>query len=204
MNRSNTSSPVNGMARRNTGVRSRASSITDRFSRIAEEEPLEPPVRPTISSRSVSVSGTASPARELASFNFPPRPAVNRSATGFEGPTSIAARDPSPARMPRLSRVPTEPTALQGARSNLRVTKRAESNGNGVFADDASDYSDSTSALEPVRSASWSMRGQDGSEVVGKKPPPPPPPPSRSTKPKPPAPPPLKRSALSTSEVPGY
>ncbi|KAK3715386.1 hypothetical protein LTR37_007114 [Vermiconidia calcicola] len=197
VNRSDTSSPVNGYGRRNTLTRSRASSVTDRFSRIAEDEPLEPPPRPTISSR--SASGTNSPRRELPGFDLPVRPANGRITSGFEGPTSLA-RDQSPQPMPRLSRVPTEPTQIIGARNGLRVTKR-DSPREGVFADDQSDYSDSPSTYEPRRSMSWSTAGNDGS-TVAKKPPPPPPPPSRSKKPAPPLP--LKRSALSTSEVPGY
>ena len=202
MNRSDTASPVNGLGRRNTRTRSRASSITDRFSRIAEDEPLEPPIRPTISSR--SASGQNSPRRELPGFDLPSRPTINRSASGFEGPTSIA-RDHSPAsaHMPRLSRVPTEPSQITSAKTRLRSTRPPDSdNESGVFGDDQSDYSDSSTTLERARTTSWSMAGHDGSTMSKKKPPPPPPPPSRSTKP--PPPPPLKRSALSTSEVPNY
>ena len=207
ISRSNNDSPVNGLGRRNT--RSRASSINDRFSRIAEDEGLEPPRRPTISSR--SASGHNSPARELPGFDLPVRPPVQRSASGFEGPTSL--RDQSPVAAPRLSRVPTEPTHLIGARNGLRVTKR-ETNGigmngnysNGVFADDASDYTQSPTGTELSRTTSWSMNGNDGSNAAAmSKRGPPPPPPSRSTKPKAAPPPlPMKRSALSTSEVPRY
>jgi hypothetical protein len=102
--------------------------------------------------------------------------------------------------MPRLTRVPTEPTQLLGARNGLRVTKRDSQN---VFGDEASDLSDSASDFQPSRSATWSLAANDGGsgvDRIAKKPPPPPPPPSRSTKPPPPLP--MKRSALSTSEVP--
>ena len=180
--------------------------MTDRFSRITEEDgPLEPPVRPTISSR--ASSGHNSPRRELpGSYE---RPQIGgRSVSGFEGPTSLA-REQSPVGMQRLARVPPEPLAqIQGARNGLRVTKRVENgfvngNGNGIFADDQSDYSESPTEMS--RSTSWTnstTAGQNGVGATTAKKPPPPPPPSRSKKP-PPAPP-LKRSALSTSEVPGY
>lgn len=180
-NRSDTSSPVNGLGRRMTN--SRANSI----SQIAEDEPLEPPRPPMISSR--ASSGTSSPTS---------KPQLGRSVSGFEGPTSLVReREHSPPVMPRLSRAPTEPATIQSARNGLRVTKRGDENG-GVFGDDQSDDSDTASTL--TRATSWSMQGQNGS--LAKKPPPPPPPPSRSKKP--PPPPPLKRSALSTSEVPNY
>jgi hypothetical protein len=182
---------VNGLGRRTT--RSRASSVTDRFSRIAEDEPFDTTMRPTISSR--LPSGQNSPRRELPGFDLPSRPVVNRGNTGFEAPTSFG-REASPGGMPRLSRVPTEPTQLLGARNNLRVTKR-DYQGGDTFGDDQSDYSDLS--LAPSRSTSWSVAGQEGSSI-GKKAPPPPP--SRAKKP--PPPPPLKRSALSTSEIPQY
>ena len=217
ISRSNNDSPVNGLPRRNTHTRSRASSIntgtslSDRFSRIAEDEGLDPPppLRPTISS-SRTASGQNSPRREFPGFDLPSRPAVQqRSASTFEGPTSLA-RDHSPAGLPRLSRVPTEPTQLIGARNGLRATKRDTNGASGVngsvFADDASDYTDSPTGSELSRTTSWSVGGNDGSNVTGVcKRAPPPPPPSRATKPKPaPPPPPMKRSALSTSEVPRY
>lgn len=203
LSRSNTASPVNGrggypLERRNT--RSRASSINDRFNTIDEDEPLPAPRRPTISSR--VPSGANSPMKELPGFDLPTRPSIrSASSTGFEGPMSSsynATRSESPANMPRLTRVPTEPSTLLGARSNLRITKSRDNSqppSEGVFADDASEYSRYDEQLQ--RTASY---GQDGG--MAKKAPPPPPP-SRASKPKPP-PPPMKRSALSTSEVPGY
>lgn len=188
--------------------RSRASSLTQRFANIAEDEPLDPPSRPTISSR--APSGQNSPRRELPGFDLPVRPVPGgRSLSGFEGPTSLTRdrdRGDSPAGMPRLNRVPTEPTLILAGRSNLRVTKRDSQIGD-VFGDDQSDtYSTETptSYDSHSRTASWSstsMLGQDAGGG-GRKGPPPPPPPSRSKKP--PPPPPLKRSALSTSEVPHY
>ena len=195
-NRSGASSPVNQtMPRRNT-ARSRAGSLTQRFAGIAEDEFLEPPQRPGISNR--LPSGQNSPRRELPGFDLPVRPPIHsRTNSAFEGPTSLA-RDGSPAGMPRLTRVPTEPGVIQGARGALRVTKRDD-----VFGDEQSDYGDGRDGGMPVvsRTTSWSREtGMEG--IGGRKGPPPPPPPSRSKKP--PPPPPLKRSALSTSEVPGY
>ncbi|KAF2160683.1 hypothetical protein M409DRAFT_70226 [Zasmidium cellare ATCC 36951] len=203
-NRSGTASPVNGgMMRRQT--RSRASSMNDRFGRIDEDEPLEPPPRPTISSR--VPSGANSPRKELPGFDLPVRINNTRSTStpGFEGPTQLRAD--SPAGMPRLARVPTEPSHLLGARSNLRITKSREAQAHGgsdVFGDDQSEYSDSPSTAfdEHHRAPSWSTMGQDGGSQAAVKKAPPPPPPSRAKKP--PPPPPMKRSALSTSEVPHY
>lgn len=182
--------------------------MNDRFARIAEDEGLEPPPRPTISSR--ATSGANSPARELPGFDLPTRQPNYRSTStpGFEGPMSMVGvgREQSPAGMPRLSRVPTEPSALLGARSNLRITKSRDGQhqataGEDVFGDDQSEYSQSPSSFADQRNMSWSTTGQDGGSTTKKAPPPPPP--SRSKKP--PPPPPLKRSALSTSEVPtGY
>lgn len=204
-NQSGTASPVNnGLYRRPT--RSRASSTNDRFGRIDEDEPLEPPPRPTISSR--VPSGANSPRKELPGFDLPVRHNTRSTSTpGFEGPTQLRAD--SPAGMPRLARVPTEPSALLGARSNLRITKSREAQSHAgagdVFGDDQSEYSESPSAFdEHHRTPSWSTMAQDGGSQAppaGKKAPPPPPP-SRSKKP--PPPPPMKRHALSTSEVPQY
>lgn len=203
LNRSNTASPVNGMARRET--RSRASSNAERFSRIDEDEPLEPPRRPMIGSR-VS-SGANSPRKELPGFDLPARPNGLRSSStpGFEGPMSLTRGETnSPAPTQRLARVPTEPSSILGARSNLRITKPRESSqpptSHDVFGDDQSDYS--RDSADPHRTTSLSTAAQDGSASNAGKKAPPPPPPSRAKKP--PPPPPMKRSALSTSEVPGY
>ncbi|KAK0328959.1 hypothetical protein LTR82_000892 [Friedmanniomyces endolithicus] len=202
--RSDTASPVNGLPPRRIS-RSRASSLTQRFAGIAEDEPLEPPSRPTISSR--VTSGQSSPRRELAAFDLPtnirPIAAMGRSHSTFEGPTSLVygggGRADSPAGLPRLSRVPTEPTQILAGRSQLRVTKHdsqfsTTSSGAGdVFSDDQSDVAESP-VYEHARAASWAQE-------MGKRMPPPPPP-SRAKKP--PPPPPMKRSALSTSEIPRY
>ncbi|KAK5167376.1 uncharacterized protein LTR77_007075 [Saxophila tyrrhenica] len=205
ISRSSTASPVNGLPRRPT-ARSRASSInTDsRFSRITEEEPAAPPNLETLrggggSFASRSTSAQNSPRRELPNFDFSGRPApLARSTSNFQPPVTTG-RDQSPAPMPRLSRVPTEPTQILAGRNNLRVTKRVDSSQRDpVFGDDASDASDSASELSRI--SSWTAGGQQ-ENAISKKGPPPPPPPSRNTKPAPP-PLPMKRSALSTGEVP--
>ncbi|KAK1822642.1 hypothetical protein LTR12_002989 [Friedmanniomyces endolithicus] len=165
--RSDTASPVNGLPPRRIS-RSRASSLTQRFAGIAEDEPLEPPSRPTISSR--VTSGQSSPRRELAAFDLPtnirPIAAMGRSHSTFEGPTSLVygggGRADSPAGLPRLSRVPTEPTQILAGRSQLRVTKHdsqfsTTSSGAGdVFSDDQSDVAESP-VYEHARAASWAQ-----------------------------------------------
>lgn len=206
--RSGAASPINGLARRGTRSRSNtASSLTERFSRIMEEPPLEPPAK--ISSR--IPSGQNSPRRELPGFDFASgaRPIPTRSASGFEGPTSLSTstpRDASPMRP--LSRVPTDSSQISNARLNLRATKSKDSGyaanvfddadsevGDFGYGNDAEQYQ----RQQQTRSASLSNGQQDW--ATGKKAPPPPPP-SRAKKPAPP--PPMKRSALSTSEVPQY
>ncbi|KAI7524946.1 hypothetical protein KC331_g17823 [Hortaea werneckii] len=149
-----------------------------------------------------------------------------RANSTFEGPTSLGsiARSESPAStMPRLTRVPTEPTPILNSKASLRSTSKpppprepaTAATSSNVFGDDqSSENSDTASFLhprpDPQRSASWSQNGflsaaaaaGNGSHDVfgAKKTPPPPPPPSRAKKP--PPPPPIKRSALSTGEVP--
>lgn len=206
LSRSNNASPVNGrgsgpLERRST--RSRASSVNDRFNTIDEDDPLPAPRRPTISSR--LPSGANSPMKELPGFDIPTRPGIrSASSTGFEGPMSSSynARAESPAHVPRITRAPTEPSTLLGARSNLRITKSRDgsqpptSSHEGLFADDQGENGGASRYDELQRTTSY---GPDG---MAKKAPPPPPP-SRASKPKPP-PPPMKRSALSTSELPSH
>jgi hypothetical protein len=135
---------------------------------------------------------------------------------------SLGGRSESPASaaagMPRLTRVPTEPSTLLGARSNLRITKsrdnsQAPSPGRGdVFGDEqGGDYGDQYARPEERhRAPSWGAQAQQDGNGNGygagggaAKKAPPPPPPSRASKPKPP-PPPMKRSNLSTTDVPRY
>lgn len=186
------------------------------FRQIDEDEPVHD-FRPPIRAR--APSGTNSPRRELPGFDLPIRPSAR-----FEGPSSLNSRDPSPMSMPRLSRVPTDSSI--SLRQGLRPTKRNDSANSDVFGDqddytlDNDRYADERSASPGSysaapsfsRSASWSQ--QDGG---AKKLAPPPPPPSRyvcsdvclnclltfdARAKKPPPPPPMKRSALSSSDVP--
>lgn len=180
------------------GPRSRSNTATS-MRNIEEEAPTVDfrgiPMRPRLP------SGQSSPRREHPGFGFAAeKPALNRNAT-FEGPRSL--RDNSPAGMPRLTRVPTDSSML--SRSNLRPVGRRESD---VFGDpdEDGDYYDKRSVSPapsfgstPSRTTSASYN-QESALSNGMKKMPPPPPPSRSKKP--PPPPPLKRSALSTSEVP--
>ena len=195
VSRSGAASPVNGMPRRGTN-RSRAGSLVQRFGDIAEDEPLEPPQRPTISSR--LPSGQNSPRREVPGFDLPVRPSQSRSNSnfsGFEGPTSYGGgRSESPGAgmmmgMPKLTRVPTEPTQILAGRSQLRVTKRDNGQGGDVFGDDQSDYApESPGGYEQHgRTASWSV-SRGGEEAGGARKMPPPPPPVRAKKPPPPPP----------------
>lgn len=179
--------------------RSRSNTTTS-FRGIEEEESVAELRIPT---RSRVPSAQASPRRELSGFDFSTRPVMASRGATFEGPRSLQ-RDASPAlSIPRLSRVPTETSVLSG-RSQLRSIKRENSNGNGtdVFGDPEEDAlygssyerSESPAGFSMSRSTSYQENGNGIRKM------PPPPPPSRSKKP--PPPPPLKRSALSSSEVP--
>lgn len=167
-----------------------------------EEPPLDPPAK--ISSR--LPSGQNSPRRELPGFDIPGRPIPSRSHSGFEGPTSLGNGTSTPPDMRPLSRVPTDSSTISNMRLNLRATQSKDSGyGANVFEDADSEISDSGygngHGIGQTRSPSWSQGANGGDWATGKKAPPPPPP-SRAKKP--PPPPPMKRSALSTSEVPQY
>nr|POE65261.1 meiotically up-regulated gene 137 protein [Quercus suber] len=173
-------------ARQGAATGSRTSSISERYS-TSGDEPLQPP-RSTMTSW-IS-SGQSSPRREHPDFDLPTRPTLGRSVSGFEGLTHSMNPDHHTITMPRLSRVPTEPSHLLGGRSGLRVTKRDSlASTSDLFNDDQSDFSDQSYRESRNRATSLHESTKRG---------PPPPPPSRAKKP--PPPPPLKRSALSTSE----
>jgi hypothetical protein len=148
------------------------------------------------------------PARETRSPA--PRPPYGRTTT-FEGTSRSSTRDMSP--LPRLTRVPTEPTSVLASRAGLRPVRQtstfddqyaeeyAGTNGNRR---DRSPPSPATShGSVASRAASWSQSTSDLAAPGSVKKAPPPPPPSRSKKPAPP-PPPMKRSALSASETSHY
>ncbi|WPH00704.1 Hypothetical protein R9X50_00353400 [Acrodontium crateriforme] len=189
--------PSTGLMRRQT--RSRGNSVTS-YGRY-DDEPLEPPVRPTISSR--VPSGQSSPRHELPGMNIPIRPQANRAASGFEGPTSFN-RANAPSSLPPLTRIPTDSSKItSGGRNGSQHAKRDTPTDADLFGDESSDYFDSSAQMSHSgyqRTANWANNG-NADNVTTKKAPPPPPP-SRTKKP--PPPPPLKRSALSTSEVPQY
>jgi len=169
-----------GRARSNT-----AHSYTDRFNPVEEEDAPAPKITiPRLGS-----SRGDSPRRDLPDS----RPTFSRTITSD---SVLSKRDYSPVGMNKLSRVPTEPTALLAAnRGGLRPAGHRDQ----YEQDDRhfSGRSDSPTSYTstPSRTASWStLDTNDGKKKA------PPPPPSRAKKP--PPPPPMKRSALSTSELP--
>lgn len=184
-------------SRSNTGHA--AHSYNERFN-PPEEEPVPEPPRITIP----RLNRNASPAPEAPSLGgYSARPTYARTST-YDSP-SRSARDMSPA--PRLSRVPTEPTAVLASRAGLRPVRQTN-----TFSDEyAEDYAGTNghrrdrSPPSPASSGHGSVASRAASwstSELGKKAPPPPPP-SRAKKP-PPPPPPMKRSALSASETSHY
>lgn len=152
-------------------------SYSDRFD-VVEEEPA-PKVQ----------IGSISSVRES------PRPMYHRSVTADDSVSRARDYSPTPSSN-RLSRVPTEPTGML-ARAALRPVA---ANRGADLDDDGSIHSRSDSPTAslgriPSRNTSWSTDASTGGKKA-----PPPPPPSRSKKP--PPPPPMKRSSLSTSEIP--
>lgn len=185
------------------GGRSRsdtAHSYADRFNPVEEEPPIPEPKARIGAIRQTSGSAASSPRRELPGFDFSGRPANSRQST-FEGPLRVQ-RDASPLGGLRLSRAPTEPFSNRPQLRPVQPPPPVSS-----FVDNEDDFQGSSS---PARSASpaasyTSVGSRTASystsdNPLARKAPPPPPPPSRSKKP--PPPPPMKRSTLSTSEVP--
>lgn len=130
------------------------------------------------------------------------RPVYSRANTG--GAIGDGGRDFSPAR---VSRMPSEPPAMVAGRLQLRPVRRGD-----TFTDEEQETSSPDRYFHErsespatsygsvgSRTASWS--NMESGAVGSIKKAPPPPPPSRAKKPAPP-PPPMKRSALSTSEIP--
>lgn len=161
---------------RSRGLRSRSNTASYSTGYDDEENGFEDP-------RLSVPKGPArrdSPRREIANPpDFAVRPPYARANTHT---STSHTRDISPVPMPRLSRVPTEPTAILAGRAQLRSTSRQSD----IFGDDSEG---SAFGSETASVSSTTKRA------------PPPPPPSRAKKP-PPPPPPMKRSALSASEVP--
>ena len=121
------------------------------------------------------------------------RPGYNRTATS----ESLRSGDEGQGQAQgiyKLVRIPTEPTALvQAHRGNLRPVENHD-----PF--ERSDSPLSRTNTTPLRTTSWSRDDTNGSAGPKKTIPPPI---NRSKKP-PPPPPPMKRSALSTSQIPQY
>lgn len=192
------------IARSRSRSNAAAHGYAERFNPPPEEEPAPEPARitiPKLPSRNLSPShGTQSAGGYGGS-----RPTISRTNT-YDSP-SRSQRDDSPAR--RLSRVPTEPTAVLASRNNLRPVRTTNTfsdeygedypEHNGHRRDRSPSPAPSSQGSALSRAASWT--GADA-PTHGKKAPPPPPP-SRAKKP-PPPPPPMKRSGLSSSEVSHY
>jgi len=125
------------------------------------------------------------------------RPSYSRTQTS----DSVRSDDQGQAQgIYKLVRIPTEPTALvQAHRGNLRQVSTNFENKHDEY--DRSDSPMSRVSTTPSRSTSWSAVDTNGS--AGPKKTIPPPPVNRAKKP-PPPPPPMKRSALSTSQIPHY
>lgn len=186
-------------ARRSARSRSNtAHGYADRYN-PPEEEPVPELPRVTIPRLS---SRTRSPNQDAPSPVS--RPSYGRTAT-FD--SSRGQRDNSPAPAPRISRVPTEPTAVLSGRAGLRPVRQTN-----AFADDYSDDYAGSNGYRRDRSppSPATSHGSDLSRATSREPAapgatkkaPPPPPPSRSKKP--PPPPPMKRSTLSSSETSHY
>lgn len=170
--------------------------------------------RPSIWSGRVASSNNAydSPSREVSGLHLSSasRPANDRAAT-FQGPTEIYQEESSMA-MPKMKRIPTDPSALHKTRGPLRPVHHINTGGD-VFGDPPEDsvYSNSSpdrsygersaspaTSYGSVPSRTASSTTLHAGLTMSKKGPPPPPP-SRAKKP--PPPPPMKRSALSTSNM---
>ncbi|KAF2143030.1 uncharacterized protein K452DRAFT_358059 [Aplosporella prunicola CBS 121167] len=172
-----------------------AHSYSERFNPVEEEPEPEPKLTiPKLPTRG------ASPSRSYTGADSPKRPSINRAATSMaESPRGRV--DESPVGAPRLSRVPTDSSAVYAARNTLRpVRSRSDmyGYGDGDEAEDDGAYGRGRS-VSPApsygslasRKASWSAAATDASPGGARKAPPPPPP-SRAKKP-PPPPPPMKR-----------
>lgn len=164
--------------------------------RTPSPEPLPPRptiaarVRPTTPSSITSFSDTSS------------RPSLHRSLTTDR--QGEFPRDYSPVTMPRLNRVPTEPSAMLARVGSLRPIARQLDDPAG--AERYFERNDSPIGFVSSRTTSWGSDGPASSiaSVSGRigegKKAPPPPPPNRAKKP--PPPPPMKRSAASMGQIP--
>ena len=135
--------------------------------------------------------------RDSPSRNSVIRPSYSRTATS----ESLRSGDESNGQAQgiyKLVRIPTEPTALvQAHRGNLRPVSTNLDQYDGY---ERTDSPISRTNTTPLRTTSWTAPEVNGGTGPKKTIPPPP---NRAKKP-PPPPPPMKRSALSTSQVPHY
>lgn len=126
------------------------------------------------------------------------RPSYSRTATSDSVRGERSNDDGQAQGIYKLVRIPTEPTALvQAHRGNLRAVSTNLDHRQDDY--ERSDSPMSRVSTTPSRTASWSTPDTSGS--AGPKKTIPPPPINRAKKP-PPPPPPMKRSALSTSQLP--
>jgi hypothetical protein len=175
-----------------------AHSYSDkRHSAAEEDEEYSPPSRGAIAPPIGSARSSRGPSPRRDVPDLAVRPNFSRTVTADSANEN---REYSPIGA-KLSRVPTEPTALlTGSRLALRPAghrDQIDQDRDERFFNTRSDSPTSISSV-PSRTASWSTvdtMSPGGSKKI------PPPPPSRAKKPAPP-PPPMKRSTLSTSQIP--
>lgn len=188
----------NSAQRRNP--RSRASTVS--AYRNQDDESLAVPIRSRVASAQASTHNSPTRQRSIQDLYSSGRPTIGsrtNSSSLEPAPRSHSIRDPSPAgSLPRLSRVPTDSSIRSHSLRPIRTRDSVTDEGN-VFGDHAASPTRGEYAEHYyARSGQPSPAPSEGSRRMA----PPPPPPSRSKKP--PPPPPLKRSALSTSDVPLY
>ena len=190
-------SPDNDRARH----RSRSNTLSMALQSLPADELLVAPRAPFLGSSSRTPSYASSPQKELPGFDFngPPKPPRSRAATKDSITRPILSRaftnNETPAR---------QPTSYP---SRNRATSGADIFSDPDDANDVPDLSyDGETSSSPValstltsisRNTSYSTLDNPSAMLAKMKPPPP----SRASKP-PPPPPPMKRSALSSSQIP--
>ncbi|KAE9983664.1 hypothetical protein BLS_009657 [Venturia inaequalis] len=187
-------------AKKSTRTRSNTiHSYSGRQTAPDEEEEYSPPSRGAIAAPGIgSARSSRGPSPRPSMPDLSVRPSFSRTVTHDSASEN---REFAPIGGAKISRVPTEPSALlTGGRLALRPTAhrdQADQDRDERFSNIRSDSPTATIGSLPSRTTSWSTvdTTPGGSKKI------PPPPPSRAKKPAPP-PPPMKRSALSTSQIP--
>lgn len=177
-----------------------AHSYSDkRHSAPEEEGEYSPPSRGAIAPPIGSARSSRGPSPRPSMPDLSVRPNFSRTVTSESASEN---REYSPIGGAKLSRVPTEPGALlTGSRLALRPAghrDQIDQERDERFSNTRSDSPTASLGSMPSRTTSWSTvdtMSPGGSKKI------PPPPPSRAKKPAPP-PPPMKRSTLSTSQIP--